>query len=78
MEKARPDVVLRNDGGTIEYRLMNGLNLTSFKDESMAASWKVVSTDSDFNGDRKSDLVLRHDDGTIEMADDGLPEHHRL
>ena len=64
--EGKTDVVLRHDGGTIEYRLMNGLTLASYKDESLATSWKIVSTDSDFNGDGKSDIVLRHDDGTIE------------
>jgi len=64
--EAKTDVVLRHDGGTIEYRLMDGLNLASFKDESLPTSWKIVSTDNDFNGDGKSDIVLRHDSGQIE------------
>jgi len=33
----------------------------------LPSSWKVASTDNDFNGDGKSDVVLRNDDGTIEF-----------
>ncbi len=62
----KTDILLRHDGGTVEYRLMNGVNLAGYLDESLATSWKIVSIDSDFNGDGKSDIVLRHDSGAVE------------
>ena len=58
--------VVRFIDGTVEYRLMNGVNIASFKDEPLPTSWKIVSTDADFDGDGKSDVVLRYDAGTIE------------
>ncbi len=64
--ETKTDIVLRHDSGAIEYRLMDGLNITAYRDESMPTSWEVVSTDNDFNGDGKADIVLRHDSGAIE------------
>jgi hypothetical protein len=45
---------------------MDGLDVAAYKDASIPTSLKIVSSDSDFNGDGKSDVVLRNDDGTIE------------
>ena len=64
--EGKTDLILRHENGTLEYRIMNGVNMVAFKDDSIPTYWSIVSTNSDFNGDGKSDVVIRHDDGTLE------------
>ena len=67
----KSDVLWRNTNGAIAEWLMNGPQIVSVQDVTsggnMAApdsSWQIVGY-GDFNGDGKTDILWRHQDGTL-------------
>ena len=42
----KSDVMMRNDDGRIEYRLMDGVTLAGVKAESHTGAWHIVNTDA--------------------------------
>ena len=64
----RNDILLRNDNGTINewLGLPDGSYASNIANVNipLSNSWRVVGT-ADFNGDGRSDVLLRNDNGTI-------------
>jgi FG-GAP-like repeat len=65
----KADILWRNDNGQVAIWQMNGTTALS-KDlatpyPSVDNSWKIAGT-SDFNGDGKSDILWRNDNGSVE------------
>jgi FG-GAP-like repeat len=65
----KADILWRNNDGQVAIWQMNGTNALS-KDlttpyPSVDNSWKIAGT-SDFNGDGKSDILWRNDNGSVE------------
>jgi len=64
----KPDVVWRNDDGSIATWLMSGVTVSAITmmtpNKVTDTAWKIAGV-ADFNGDGKSDLLWRHDNGTI-------------
>ena len=42
----KSDVVIRHVNGTIEYRLMDGVNMTAYADDPIPTYWGVLGSDS--------------------------------
>jgi hypothetical protein len=63
----KPDLLWRNDNGTLIAWYMNSINLlgqTYLNPSSTSADWKVANT-GDFNNDGQADILWRNDNGTL-------------
>jgi FG-GAP-like repeat len=66
----KSDILWRNDDGSVVLWQMNGLNLLSKSNLNpypvVDNSWKITGI-GDFNGDTKSDILWRNDNGSVDI-----------
>ena len=67
---SKSDILWRNDDGSTNIWLMDGANVLSFgpvpQYPTVDNSWKISGT-GDFNGDNKSDILWRNDNGSTNI-----------
>jgi len=61
------DLVLENDDGTLELRLMQGTTVLEARRFNLSSPGHFMRTTGDFNGDGKSDLLFAVNDGSTQM-----------